>query len=255
MRSISTEFDRVAFAGDWHMNTDWANHAVMHAARLGAGAIIHTGDFGFTYHKSFVDSLTKISAKHDLPVYFIDGNHDNHQPLFDLPLDDEGFGVLTDQLRYIPRGKHWSWRGIEFVGLGGAVSVDRDWRTPMVDWWPTEKISAADSTRTLAAGHADIMVTHDCPFEVPIPGIIENEDGTGTAFPAHAILESRHHRKRLSEIVKQVNPKILVHGHYHTAYASYEGNRWNKGLAEDATSMDKNLWIASYNELAELCGK
>ncbi len=38
---------RVAFAGDWHVNGGWAERAIAHAKDRGADVIVHLGDSEF----------------------------------------------------------------------------------------------------------------------------------------------------------------------------------------------------------------
>lgn len=229
-RSIGSIFhtpDVIAFAGDWHANALWANRAVKHANLNGASIILHVGDYGYDYRSSFVHAMEEVCADHDMLILFVRGNHDDPDLLDGLPSNDEGFKPLSKHVWYIPQGTAWTWDGIKFLGLGGAHSVDKprrvqqDSRHGSTSWWPRETISTVDAFTTAYQGRADVMLTHDCPAGVVIPGL-----RAGGWDPAQLALAHRH-RERLYEIVRKVQPKLLVHGHYHRRYT---------GLADIGTS-------------------
>ena len=46
------------------------------------------------------------------------------------------------------------------------MSLDRAVRTEGVDWFPAEEITDAQEAAVIAAGHADVLVSHDCPSGV-----------------------------------------------------------------------------------------
>ena len=51
----------------------------------------------------------------EMTLLFIDGNH---PVLRALPMDRDGFGVISDRLKYIPRGHRFTIAGVRFAGLG-----------------------------------------------------------------------------------------------------------------------------------------
>ena len=96
-----------------------------------------------------------------------------------------------------------------FLALGGAYSIDEDYRTPGKSWWATELINSEDQERAIAGGPVDVMVTHDSPEGVDIP----------TLRRWAPIPKSQANRERLLEVVKAVRPLYLTHGHYHDRYS------------------------------------
>lgn len=237
----------IAFAGDWHANTAWAVRAVFRARDLGAQVIIHTGDFGYDYLSMFISVLEEALAKAGILILFVRGNHDDPEFLDNLPDNDEGFKPVSDHIWYIPQGKAWTWDGIKFLGLGGAHSIDRKIRVERdltygtTSWWPGETISTLDAFRAVHQGQADVMITHDCPAGVSIPGL-----GGPDRWDVADLARSHRHRERLREVVEKVEPSLLVHGHYHaryTAYLNLPGKIGTRvvGLDCDATTMDLNL--------------
>lgn len=215
---------RVIIAGDWHGNALWAMAAVSDAARLLADeeypCIVVLGDFGLwpgtsgqQYLNALHDSLTAVNGR----LYFIDGNHDDHARLASILASSRMTGALPldedARVNWLPRNTRWTWHGRTWLALGGAVSLDRAVRKPGKSWWPEEQITPAQSRQAIADGHADVMVTHDCPAGV------RHSFGKPPSFWADRDLaRSDVHRERLQGVVDAVQPRWLMHGHLHRAY-------------------------------------
>ena len=203
----------IAYAGDWHGRLSYALKAVFFAAQNGAEAIVHAGDFGFNFTPEFLDPLNERLDSYGIDLYFVDGNHENFHTLFTYPIV-EGVRPLRERIIHLPRGTRWVWQGKMFLALGGAISVDKHRRTEGKTWWREERITWDEANKVIEGGPADIMITHDCPDGVEIPGL---EDGH-LYFPEHLLMESDGHRKLLRVIVDEVKPELLIHGHYHRRY-------------------------------------
>lgn len=234
---------KFAFCGDWHGNTAWATSTIDTLGQRGVSHILHLGDYGYTFSEDFVDSVEAACARQNVALMFVDGNHDLHEFLWQLPLDEDGFGILSDHVRYIPRGQRWNWWGLTFMGLGGATSVDKQWRNPYTEWWPTEKITISDVYRAVEGGRVDVMIAHDAPSGVPIPGISFREGLQ--YFPHEALQEAELHRRVMRGVVDSVKPKLFVHGHYHRHYGHTEGSTRYVGLDMDTTSLHSNVWVVA----------
>lgn len=205
---------RIAIAGDWHGATKFASKALHYAHKHGAQRLLHVGDFGFWGTADpYLSAVSETAVALDLPVLFIDGNHEHHDELDRLPIQDDGLREVAPHVFHVPRGHRWEWGGVSFLGLGGAPSIDRASRTEGFDWFPQEVISTGQAYRAAAGGHADVMVTHDCPSGVTIPDLVLYEDDT----PLSRYLSS--HRALLQGVAEQVTPRYLFHGHYHHAYS------------------------------------
>ena len=125
---------------------------------------------------------------------------------------------LTDHITVLPRGWRWEMGGRTFVALGGAASLDRDTRIKGKDWWPEEQITDDDVARTIAGGHADVMVTHDAPSPpwcTPQVAAIVATNPMG--WPDDALSYARMGSEKVTEAVLGVAPRLLVHGHFHVA--------------------------------------
>jgi len=188
------------------------------ARLMGCDVIVQCGDFGFWAHtpkgSAFLDAASAALAATEMRCVWVDGNHENHEVLRNVYMengtqDDEGFWIIRPRLAYAARAHRWEWDGLRYLALGGAFSIDKEWRHPMVSWWPLETISMAEAELAASGGKADVMVTHDCPWGVD--GII----GSGTAGNKDFFPESQANRKVLLSVVEEVRPSLLVHGHYH----------------------------------------
>lgn len=240
----------IAFSGDWHGNTMWAANMPYLLKEEGVTHIFHAGDFGFRFDFDFRDQLENALRDNDIMLYFVDGNHDYHDWIWAHEEDRNGFNRISEHVRYIPRGHRFKVWDKTFMGLGGATSVDKDWRTQSglrAEWWSTEQIRTIDVNNAVEGGPVDVMICHDAPSGIPIPGITY-ENGI-QFFPHHALMEADWHRDRVRYVVDMVKPKLFVHGHYHVNYefTTYDDMRVI-GLDMDGTSPAKNIHLA-YNSL------
>ena len=93
------------------------------------------------------------------------------------------------------------------------MSLDKAARTEGLDWWPDEEITSGQESALVAGGHADVMVSHDCPSSVahtfPRPP---------PEWAPADLARNEAHRERLQRIVAAVRPSHLIHGHLHRAY-------------------------------------
>lgn len=201
----------VLLVGDTHHDFDWVRHVAHRAAALNVGAVVQVGDFGYFPGTDFGDAfLTRLRT--DLgwdtlpPWYVLDGNHDNIPALAALPRDAGGFGVITEHIRYVPRGHRWTWSGTRFAALGGAISVDAATRVEGYNWWREESITYLQALSVIDAGPTDVLLTHDAGSCVPLrPG--------GKVDTASA-----GHRGIIDEVIDALTPQVHVHGHYHHGY-------------------------------------
>lgn len=198
---------RLLLAGDTHHDTEWFLHLVDEAVRLGCHGIVQVGDFGFfpneDYGREFLAAVQTRLAEAGIVTVFIDGNHDDHVTLRQIPLDADGFARLSPELWYAPRGARWSWQGVTFAAAGGAVSIDAARRVEGMNWWREETLSYTEIMRVLDGGPADVLLVHDAPTEL---GIVDE---------AKSDLASQSHRQGISALMEGLNPRLLVHGHYH----------------------------------------
>lgn len=209
---------KILVAGDWHGNTRWALACVDAAAALGIRDILHLGDFGiWPDGNEYLADLHIALAKADITLQFVDGNHEDHDRLLSMIAMSKSAGtdriLFTDNIIWLPRGFRWEQDGRTWLALGGAASVDKAVRIESQTWWPAEVISDAQEKMVVAGGHADVMITHDCPSGVhhtfgPPPPWWDEKD----------LAKSDAHREKLQRIVDAVQPSYLMHGHLHRCY-------------------------------------
>ena len=195
---------RVAILGDIHGKTRYLDWALEHAVSAGAGMMIQVGDFGFNYDDTFLDDLVNVTKKHQIPLYAIRGNHD----------DFSWFTQRAQLGRYatlIPDGTVMTIGKKRVAFLGGAVSIDRDFREENISWWKDERVNPHIVNAWLYDEvKADVLISHESPllpnnlpgFKLP-PDIIRDCD------------EDRHHVRMAAEILE---PDVIYHGHYHMRY-------------------------------------
>lgn len=244
--------ERLAFAGDWHMNGSWGARGVYYASDLGAQWIVHCGDFGYTFDRRFLDQVDQALQERDMGLWFADGNHEDFVKLSRWPRSRFGTRPLTERISHLPRGFRWSWGGVQFMAMGGAYSVDQSGRIPWREWWPHETITDQEARRAVAGGPVDVLVTHDAPSSVVIPGIDDRDPPAW--IPGAALTESAGHRRVLDRVVAAVAPGRLWHGHYHvrhTTPARYAfGETVVDGLDCDETSLENNIVVVDVADLA-----
>lgn len=182
----------------------------------------------------------------------MDGNHEDFDLLLRYPVRGNGLREVSEAIWHVPRGFRWTWAGLAWLGCGGAHSVDRQWREPGTSWWKQETIDEADVERCVTAP-ADVLICHDCPAGVDIPGL-----GEGGTWPAEEIVLANAHRAVLRRIVDVTQARLIVHGHYHRGYQAEVdlgyGRLFVRGLGMDGTDFDENLWIVDLADLKALVG-
>ncbi len=227
---------KVMVSGDWHANIDHAQRTIEFAHRSGADTIVQVGDFGFwTPGKGTAEFLSRLRAtvaRHEIHVYWLDGNHEDHSRR------EEFSSIDTDYLTYLPRGHRWEWWGKTWMAVGGAVSVDKAMRVPGVSWWPEEELSDADVAHACRPGPVDIVVAHDCPKGVNIPGVgPDTKAGVRGDWPMHVLLDAEEHRAKLRTIWSAHQPELWIHGHYHISYEFWLRTTRFIGLGRDGNPM------------------
>lgn len=231
--------------GDTHANAHWLTSVVLPVARqVEADVILQVGDFGYWAH---AHRFVAAAAASDIPIWFLDGNHEDHPRLtadvaavraaFDIddvtapvPLSDAG-------MHYLPRGARLNIDGVEIVVCGGARSIDRSLRTDGIDWFLEEQVTNDDIARCIAGGPAPVFICHDAPSGWVVPGLLPDADIPAAWRPERPACEE--HRTRLREIEVVLEPSLVIHGHYHQAYQMTVAEPWGDvsvlGLSEDGT--------------------
>ena len=93
---------------------------------------------GTEQNNAFSEYFTSL----DCDVAFIDGNHDNFDYLYSLPIEEWNGGKVhrvTDRIVHLMRGHIFELEGNSFLVMGGCGSTDKWKNTPL--WWESEQAS------------------------------------------------------------------------------------------------------------------
>lgn len=234
---------RVAVAGDWHADTDYAVGAIARAGARAADVIVQLGDFGYTFRPAYLDSLDAALAEEGLVLGFVDGNHEDFDWLLQQPIADDGLRYLRERIVHLPRGLRWQWGQLRCLAVGGSCSLDKILRTPHTSWWPQEALSADEVGAITAAGGAEVMFCHDCPAGIAVPGSARREAGV----PPDELRATAENRDRIRMIVDAVRPIRLWHGHFHQRYQSLldagDYRTVIDGLGRNSDPIDNNMVV------------
>ena len=200
--------------------------------------ILQCGDFGYWPHtqprhswfepgewtgggKYVVHNAVPFLKGGLVPLYWCDGNHENHDALDALEesCPDRPFIPVSPGVFYARFGAMLTLvDGTSVMFCGGAESVDKDLREPRLSWWPQEGIDEADMRRLPdpQSAHVDWLISHTCPRCF---GVV------GPYSMAEKNLEES--RKRLDRVWEMYKPQKWWFGHYHAAQrGEYQGRRW-----------------------------
>jgi Calcineurin-like phosphoesterase len=174
---------RILVLGDCHGRLGHVARACENAARThGIEAAIQVGDFGF-YPRVIDGYLRTDGLRFSVPLYAIDGNHEDHQWLKAAHLSGVSRSWESHNLFYQGRGTVARLGGLSIGFIGGALHVDRpqEWAgrrdansareaIPQDPEW-SNWITTADRNRALMEFRAtvpDVVVTHSCPAGIGI---------------------------------------------------------------------------------------
>lgn len=195
---------KIAIAGDWHGITEAMLSGMRYAARHGADAVIHVGDFAFRFSAQFLSELAEQVRISGVPIYFIRGNHDDRDYLDSFLTDSYSPAEIVPGVFYVPDGAVVSFGNTDIAFLGGAYSVDRARRVLGETWWENEEPDA-DAVQHFVDGgiQAPVMVVHELPRNAL------NVNGR------HHMIETLPSREMTQKAIDAVRPKIVFNGHMH----------------------------------------
>jgi predicted phosphodiesterase len=203
---------RSLMVGDTHGNWGFWTHVFKWAKHLECDQIIQLGDFGLwpgSKGQSYLNKIDKASEESGIKVKAVLGNHD----------DWDQSDKLTDRnvrpnIHLFNKIDSFEQDGVKFGVIGGAVSIDRAYRTPGISYWPQETLTEGDVGAGIDIGKVDIMLTHDAGNGLPIwPGFFKDDP------------ISNANRNAMQAIEDAIRPDLWLHGHYHRSlkYRSLHG--------------------------------
>ncbi len=189
------------------------NDSIEHAEAVSGkvvSAVLQLGDFGLSRGplRQFFGVPPK--KRFHRPVYFMDGNHE------DFIFFDRLAAAHAHCFTYLPRGMSKALGGMTFLCLGGAAYMDP------VNTPAGAVIRGRDIDRCLAHGPStvDVIVSHDCPRGIGVPGTPGFEYCGPTGFARSAELRARFTGK----------PWLFAHHHRWFELHGEDGNYY--GLPE-----------------------
>jgi DNA repair exonuclease SbcCD nuclease subunit len=205
--------------------------------------VIQVGDFGCIFtpypNENEVRQLDWLEEQKFTTV-FIDGNHDNHERLFQLPqrkMFGSDVGVVRDNVFYLKRGNIYTIEGKKFLAFGGANSIDRARRTPNVDWWKEEIPSYSEFNGAFqnleSCGGVDYVIAHTMPDYL----IKEYSKIFNLSF-----LDRDDTRKYLDQICLSFDFSKMFFGHWHEDWVH---NSKYYLLYNNILALDVNLDLVS----------
>lgn len=180
--------------GDWNRLNRVLRKALQKCPQI--SRVIQLGDLCEDFNGMNYVPPKDITRTNLLPIWAIDGNHDNHDVL------SKKGGWENKSFRYIKRGERFKHEEMSFLGLGGAYSIDRISR-PNGTFYDGEKFTLADINIAKLGGQVDIILTHERPHSFGNPK---------DSYTPHS--ESAEQRLLLDDLIS-LGPKIWFHGHHH----------------------------------------
>lgn len=212
---------KILLAGDIHANINHANYLFNVAQNNDCAVIIALGDFGFfpNFNSSikFLNHISDKSMTYGIPVWWLDGNHENHDYLDALTngINSQSFLTRTENntwknIYYLPRGYRFELDGVKFMSYGGAYSVDRERRVKFTSWFPQEIVDI-NRIEEIEDTPIDVLLTHDVPYGYKF----------GYDEFSQVSLISANSRHALYKLVQKTKPRLGFGGHHHIS-AQYE---------------------------------
>lgn len=185
--------------------------------------LIHVGDCGAGFEHTMVevrylDHIQKYCEKHNGRVFFTRGNHDDPE-CWKL---DHTFNKIFDRLEFVPDYTYKSINNNIFLFAGGAISIDRKFRTQGKDYWKDEVFVLPDDYETLP--QCDVLITHSAGIhQPPYDGLTRIQDFF--IKDAHLPDELIEERKLIEKLYYQVLPrKAHYWGHFHYPQNEFVNN-------------------------------
>ena len=158
----------ILLLGDIHGNVGTLRYAIEKAVEAGAVALIQVGDFGLFEKGGREAGFHNACKNSPIPVYFIDGNHDDCRRWVKLT---EVTRIWDDaNLFYIPRGTVMEIDGRTIAFMGGAASIDKAIRLHEGWHWDKYENIAPDEVLRMFENakdkKIDMFIAHDVPISV-----------------------------------------------------------------------------------------
>lgn len=183
-------------------------------------AIIILGDVGFNYYLDERDTRLKRRAQAlGFTFYCVRGNHESrpvHIKGMEKMLDNivENYIYIEPEfpnIRYLIDGYDYFFLGSKTLVIGGAYSVDKDYRLARGwAWWADEQLDPkvqCGIMRRTEGEHYDFVLTHTCPYSwEPRELFLDFIDQSSVDNSTETWLE---------EIERKITYNFWLFGHFH----------------------------------------
>ena len=167
------------------------------------GISLQLGDFGVGFYYPYTTKLMGQNPPFDTMArgshYFIRGNHDNQ--------------TVCKQHKFWVEDGTYAPNAPEVFCIGGATSIDREYRSEGYTWWEDEELSYREWLRIMdiyERVRPDIVATHDAPEDV-VKGVIGPMANYLTNYPSR-------NSSALQNLFEIHRPAVWLHGHHHISY-------------------------------------
>lgn len=170
--------------------------------------VLQCGDFGY-WPKFFNTTYLNMYGRRQLwqaeiknkntKIFWCDGNHEDHESLKNRKTEELWPGVY-----YMERGSVLVLPdGRKVLFIGGAYSIDKEYRTAGYDWFPDETITQRD-IEELPDDKIDVVISHTAPIEFDVKD--PRKEFRTIPDPS---------RDALSFVYNKYKPKRWFFGHFH----------------------------------------
>lgn len=193
----------VRFIGDVHGNWKKYKKIVKESPNK---VSLQLGDFGVGFLKPYTDIVVGGNPPYDTMAsgshLWLRGNHDNPAFAYRHPfwVEDGTYAKLKSS------------EGVVWV-VGGAQSIDKQWRAEGYTWWEDEELSygrLSDLLSVYEQAKPDIVATHEAPQGIT-DHVIAHINNYSRSYPSRTSMALQ----AMFEIHK---PAIWLHGHHHVSY-------------------------------------
>ncbi len=212
---------RILIVGDMHGDVEWGTKIPQLANKAACEMIWQVGDFGYWPRQNsgikFLQNMEKSLADVDIPLWFVDGNHEDHFELRKRGSVEPR--ELSSHIVWMPRGYSQTIANIKVLFFGGAVSMDRYARQENTDWFREEIPTYHEWDLAYAAGKVDVVIAH----EAPASSVYKLPTRSGV-WPQDLQRAASSFREGLRGLSEEVAPTYWFAGHHHARHAWQENN-------------------------------
>lgn len=176
--------------------------------------LIICGDYGLIWRndKTF-KYLMDFYTSRKYTILACPGNHENFTWLYTLPIVSWHNGKVyqvADNIFYAKHGEIYDIDNYKFLFIGGALSIDKEYRIYQVSWWLEEELNYQDQLYTLNNldkynWSVDYVITHAAPASILLNMFPNKHEFNGQSAT----------EKFLDYIYQNICFKQWYFGHYH----------------------------------------